>query len=312
MNSRLILVASLISATSAFAQMPENLVADGVPPITPELKADAGRYLEFRAAGFTGWHPAKRELLISTRFADTAQLHAVQIPGGARRQLTFSPEPVSGGQWQPKHGRYIVFMQDKGGGEFYQLFRLDPDEGRITLLTDGKSRNGGPRFTRSGSRIAYTSTRRNGRDSDIYAMDPADPKTDKLIREISGGGWVVSDWSADESIYRLYPTSVPLTEDLTRRGRTEVVDKVTNPPWRPTPAMRERNPEWPEMVPGGDPNNPLGPFALYLSWQYYRIHGTHDTRKIGRRSSNGCVGLYNEHIQELFSFATVGTQVLLI
>jgi lipoprotein-anchoring transpeptidase ErfK/SrfK len=119
-------------------------------------------------------------------------------------------------------------------------------------------------------------------------------------------------WSADQSVYRLYPTSVPLTEDLTRRGRTQVVDKVVNPPWRPTPAMRERNPEWPEFVPGGDPSNPLGVRALYLSWQFYRIHGTHDTRKIGRRSSNGCVGLYNEHILELFDMAEIGTQVLLI
>jgi lipoprotein-anchoring transpeptidase ErfK/SrfK len=119
-------------------------------------------------------------------------------------------------------------------------------------------------------------------------------------------------WSEDQSLYRLYPTSVPVSDDLTRRGRTEVVEKVVNPPWRPTPAMRERNPEWPEFVPGGDPKNPLGPRALYLSWQYYRIHGTHDTRKIGRRSSNGCIGLYNEHIAELFELAQVGTQVLLI
>ncbi|GGL55472.1 L,D-transpeptidase [Wenxinia marina] len=119
-------------------------------------------------------------------------------------------------------------------------------------------------------------------------------------------------WSEDESIYRLYPTSVPLTEELTRRGRTEVTQKVVAPPWRPTPSMRERNPEWPEFVEGGDPMNPLGPYALYLSWQYYRIHGTHDTRKIGRRSSNGCIGLYNEHITELFGFANVGTQVQLI
>lgn len=118
-------------------------------------------------------------------------------------------------------------------------------------------------------------------------------------------------WSEDRSIYKLYPTSVPLSEDLTRRGRTEVVQKVVGPSWRPTPAMRLRNPEWPEFV-GPGPENPLGTHALYLSWTYYRIHGTHDTRKIGRRSSNGCIGLYNEHIAELFAMAKIGTQVLLI
>lgn len=118
-------------------------------------------------------------------------------------------------------------------------------------------------------------------------------------------------WSEDQSIYRLYPTSVPLSEDLTRLGRTEVIRKVEGPDWRPTPAMRQRNPEWPEYVPPG-PDNPLGSHALYLSWTYYRIHGTHDTRKIGRRSSNGCVGLYNEHIAELYALTGAGTQVLLI
>ncbi|WP_299786754.1 L,D-transpeptidase [uncultured Marivita sp.] len=111
--------------------------------------------------------------------------------------------------------------------------------------------------------------------------------------------------------YRLYPSSVPLTEDLTRRGRTSVTYKDPEPDWRPTPSMKQRNPEWPDYVPPG-PDNPLGTRALHLSWTYYRIHGTHDTRKIGRRSSNGCIGLYNEHIEELYELAQVGTQVLLI
>ena len=119
-------------------------------------------------------------------------------------------------------------------------------------------------------------------------------------------------WSEDQTVYRLYPTSVPLSEELTRTGQTEVIQKVVNPPWRPTASMKERNPEWPDFVEGGAPDNPLGTHALYLSWPAYRIHGTHDTRKIGRRSSNGCIGLYNEHISELFAFAKVGTQVLLI
>ncbi len=118
-------------------------------------------------------------------------------------------------------------------------------------------------------------------------------------------------WSEDQSIYKLYPTSVPLTEDLTRKGRTEITRKVEGPSWAPTPAMKLRNPEWPDFI-GPGPDNPLGTHALHLSWQYYRIHGTHDTRKIGRRSSNGCIGLYNEQIAELFSYTKVGTQVLLI
>jgi lipoprotein-anchoring transpeptidase ErfK/SrfK len=118
-------------------------------------------------------------------------------------------------------------------------------------------------------------------------------------------------WSEDQSVYKLFPTSVPLTDDLTRTGRTSITRKVEGPSWAPTPAMKIRNPEWPDFI-GPGPENPLGSHALHLTWRYYRIHGTHDTRKIGRRSSNGCIGLYNEQIAELYDLTKVGTQVLLI
>lgn len=119
-------------------------------------------------------------------------------------------------------------------------------------------------------------------------------------------------WSADGATYLLFPCSVPLNEELTKRGRTEVIQKVENPVWIPTAGELERNPDWPKRVEGGSPENPLGVRALYLGWPAYRIHGTHDTRKIGRRSSNGCVGLYNEHILQLYPLAKVGTQVLFL
>jgi len=118
-------------------------------------------------------------------------------------------------------------------------------------------------------------------------------------------------WSEDESVYHLFPTSVPESDDLTRLGRTSIIRKRIGPDWRPTANMLKRNPDWPTYIPPG-PDNPLGTHALYLSWQYYRIHGTHDTRKIGRRSSSGCIGLFNEHISQLFDLTKVGTQVLLI
>lgn len=119
-------------------------------------------------------------------------------------------------------------------------------------------------------------------------------------------------WSADESVYRLFPSSVPISEELTRRGRTEVVRKTKGPTWTPTPSMRQRNPSLPVQVAGGAIDNPLGPYAMYLTWPAYLIHGTHDTRKIGRKSSDGCYGLFNEHITELYGLTAIGTQVLIM
>jgi dipeptidyl aminopeptidase/acylaminoacyl peptidase len=187
-----------MSAT-VFAQIPDNLVVEGIPPIPAALKRDTSRYLEFRTATFAAWHPTRREMLIGTRFSDTLQLHAVAQPGGARRQWTFSSEPVAGGQFEPRQGRFVVFSQDVGGGEFYQLHRLDLAEGKTTLLTDGRSRNGNARFSRDGHWLFHNSTRRNGRDTDVWRMDPQKPESAELILEVSGGGWAVLDVNEDGS-----------------------------------------------------------------------------------------------------------------
>ncbi len=118
-------------------------------------------------------------------------------------------------------------------------------------------------------------------------------------------------WAGDGSDYRVYPTSVPQTDELTKRGYTKIVRKKVGPSWTPTPSQMERFPDW-RPVAGGAPDNPLGTHALYLGWTYYRIHGTQDTRKIGRRSSNGCIGLYNRQIEEVYERTPIGTQVKLI
>lgn len=118
-------------------------------------------------------------------------------------------------------------------------------------------------------------------------------------------------WSEDESIYRLYPSSVPMSEEFTRLGYTEVVLKRRYPVWIPTPSMRRRDPTLPERVEPG-PDNPLGTRALNLSWQFYRIHGIDNPAKIGRRASHGCVGLFNHHVEELFEMVHIGTQVRFI
>jgi dipeptidyl aminopeptidase/acylaminoacyl peptidase len=177
-----------------------NLVVDGIPPIPASLADEVQRYTETRPAQFAAWHPLRREVLIATRFGNTNQIHHVKTPGGARRQITFFDEPVTLATFEPQEGRYFVFARDVGGNEFAQLYRYDLSNGRATLLTDGgRSQNGDVRWSRTGSRIAYRSTRRNGADGDIYVMDPSQPKGDRMVMQGTGGGWRPLDWSPDDA-----------------------------------------------------------------------------------------------------------------
>jgi dipeptidyl aminopeptidase/acylaminoacyl peptidase len=193
----LLLLASPARATDLVPNA--ALVVDGIPAIPDTVVAEAGPYAESRSASFVAWHPLRRELLVATRFADTPQLHRVAVPGGARTQLTFFPDRVSEAHFppDPRRADHFVFSKDLGGGEFYQLYRYDLPSGHITLLTDGKSRNNLGPFSRTGVRLAYTSTRRNGKDTDLYVIDPRDPKSDRLLAQVEGGGWSPLDWSPD-------------------------------------------------------------------------------------------------------------------
>lgn len=191
-----ITLAATLTAATLFAQ-PAAITAEGVPPVTPQLRERLEPYLEARSAFLFDWHPTRREVLVGTRFSDVTQVHRVTTPMGARRQLTFYPDRVGGASWEPTKGEFFLFSKDAGGGEFFQLYRYDFPSGKVTLLTDGKSRNTGARWSHSGHAIAWSSTRRTGRDTDIWTMNPRDPGSARQLLEVSGGGWGVSDWSHD-------------------------------------------------------------------------------------------------------------------
>src|ERR1041384_3940526 len=207
--ARLLVVVSLSIDSTALAQTGvvapnDNLVTDGLPSVPGAIAEAARPYSEVRAAAFWDWHPTRREMIIGTRFGDAPQMHRVRAPGGDRTQLTFFPDPVSGASYQPGDGRYIVFTKDVGGAEFFQKYRYDVATGDITLLTDGKSRNVGGAWSHKGDRYAYMSTRRSGRDLDLWVMDPATPTTDRMVSQLEGGGWGPADWSPDDRQILLY------------------------------------------------------------------------------------------------------------
>jgi len=176
----------------------ENLITENIAEIPKELANQVKKYSEARGASLADIHPTKNEIIISTRFGSSAQFHRVSQPMGARRQITFFDEPVSGASYEPLKGEYLVYSKDVGGNEFGQLYKLNLKTLQSTLLTDGgRSQNGGVTWRKDGKGFYYSSTKRNGGDRDIYYLDPNNPKSDKLILQVKGGGWGISDISND-------------------------------------------------------------------------------------------------------------------
>lgn len=197
----LALVPSVAAAQARVIPVPDKIKAEGLPPIPQSIADDLSRYANFREAQFVAWNPAKRQILIQTAFGNFPQLHLLDGPGRARTQLTFFPDGISRqhawAEFDPADGTTLVLRKDAGGGtEANQLFRYDLASGAPSLITDGKSRYGFPVWWRQGKWIAYTSTERNGKDYDLYVMQPSDPKTARRVAE-TAGNWEALDWSPD-------------------------------------------------------------------------------------------------------------------
>ena len=174
-----------------------QLVMEDIPPIPASLPQSLSRYQSIRSASFAGWTKNSKGIFIKTRFGHVTQLHRVNVPGGARYQLTFGEEPVGEVLRQP-HSNLLAMTRDKGGDEFDQVFLLNPADGLVRLLSDGSALNNRMAWDRQGRRLAYRSTRRNGRSSDIWIQDvkSSDPAT-LLLETEDGTLWKPIDFSRD-------------------------------------------------------------------------------------------------------------------
>lgn len=238
-KNHLCLSACLITATffsqQTTIQVAENLVVEGIPAISSTLTAEVKNYTESRGASIAAWHPLKKEMLISTRFANSNQLHVVKMPGGDRQQITFFDEPIGSASYEPNRGDYFLFLKDVGGNEFSQIYRYDLSSKKSHLLTDGKrSQNGGIHWNTKGDKIAYASTKRNGQDRDIYIMDPLNASNETRLTENTGGGWSVVDWSSDDA-QLLIQEGISINE-----SRLYTVDLATGAKTRVLPEKDER------------------------------------------------------------------------
>lgn len=177
--------------------VPDTIRAEGVPPMSASVQVALNRYQNIRSASFQDWASDGSGMYVITRFADVPQVHFVSTPGGARTQLTFLNDRVLSVAARPRHDQFL-YVADEGGAENYQLFLQDRKGGEARRITDGKSRNMAPKWSPTGSLLAWSSNARNGRDMDIYVAAPNDPNFVRRLKEVSGQ-WTVSDWSPDET-----------------------------------------------------------------------------------------------------------------
>jgi len=108
---------------------------------------------------------------------------------------------------------------------------------------------------------------------------------------------------------KTYPIGVGVLDWPTPFGSFKVVERTRNPTWHIPPSLQEKYGR--KYIPPG-PDNPLGDYWLRLSNYDYGIHGTNSPWGIGRLVSHGCIRLYPEDIDELFSLVKLGTPVEII
>jgi dipeptidyl aminopeptidase/acylaminoacyl peptidase len=158
------------------------------------LAYEFARYLKVRGAWGTSWSPDGRRLSFLTEITGVPQVWEVSSEAPSwPEQLTFYEERIAGALYSPTENG-LLFGMDAGGNERSQLFLLD--EGRVTDLTrapDAIHYSGG--FSPDGRRIAYTATRRNGTDFDVFVQELPDGEPE-MVWEVSGYHTVV-DWAPD-------------------------------------------------------------------------------------------------------------------
>lgn len=112
-----------------------------------------------------------------------------------------------------------------------------------------------------------------------------------------------------------YPIGIGKEGWDTPYAKTRIIEKKKNPSWRPPKSIREeheaKGDPLPLVVKAG-PDNPLGHRAMRLGLPSYLIHGTNKPAGVGMRVSHGCIRLYPEDIESLFSQVNLGTRVQII
>ncbi|WP_300527572.1 alpha/beta fold hydrolase [Maricaulis sp.] len=174
-----------------------NLEMENIPEIPAEVSERLRTYQNVRGAGFQGFLP-DGGILISTRFAETSQIHRVDAPLGTRSQLTYYDEPIGGASVRPGDSGEFLFSRDRGGDEYFQLFLFDTENGRTRQITEDTTRNGSASWSSDGEQIAWYRSTEGDPNWDILVADTDNPDNRRVLVEGEGAVFP-GDWADDGS-----------------------------------------------------------------------------------------------------------------
>ncbi len=239
---------------------------------------------------------------------------------------------------------FMAGLKNKSGPDFVALENrpvVDPiDANTFTLTSDDQTVVGEPQVVFTGPDDTFSDLARTyglGYDDLIAANPGIDPwlpgagtpillPTQFVLPDAAKRGVILNIATkrlfyypppADGELQQVltYPIGIGRVGWETPLGETTVIAKAKNPTWWVPASVRREHAEQgdplPSIVPPG-PDNPLGTRVLKLNMPGYLIHGTNQPYGVGMRVSHGCVRLYPENIEFLYTLVEIGEVVTIM
>jgi dipeptidyl aminopeptidase/acylaminoacyl peptidase len=179
---------------------PKSVVSLGIPSARPIPIEDIYFTRSVRAPS---WSPGGQQIVFTTNMSGRFNLWKVRASGGWPIQLTQADEFQSGSVWSPD-GKWIVYQQDRGGNEIYDLYAIPSDGGDAINLTGTEEvREEGAHWSPDGKTLSMIYKPRTGTVYDIALLDWETRRLRKLTHESAPNcSWNPVAWSPDgKTIY---------------------------------------------------------------------------------------------------------------
>ena len=184
------------SVPTEFLRTNGNIMSTGVPPIPISLVRQVEPYMGMYGLLLAGWDKSNREILLKG-MSSVAWISGVKsLEASPKTAIYIRASDVYDLYPQPQ-GKYLAYTVDVNGNESFQLYLFNIGTETSTLLSDNKSRNTEPVWSKDGRWIVYSSSPNGADGVNLRLIDPSNKSSDRLLVESSGGYLKAFDWSPD-------------------------------------------------------------------------------------------------------------------